>query len=257
MRTIVISNIKGGVGKTTTAVNVAYILARDGKKVLFIDSDFQMNATQTLGAKSGEGVATLYDALINKTDIKECIQHSRWDNLDIIASDDLISEAGVKLMMDTDGIFAMKDVISQVNDYDFVIIDTSPQTDIILRACLITADEIIIPVFADSYSASGMSRLTKEISAAKKRMNQNLHVAGILLCNVEKNTRVAGDMTEEYLKIADFLGTDLFKTRIKKDIKVSEAITRYGMPVVAWKPNCNASMNYEELVEELIEKGVV
>lgn len=261
MKTILISNIKGGTGKSTTSINLACILARESK-VLVIDADVQKNTTYALGGET-EGVGTLYDILVAdpKIELNKVIQKTQWENLDIIASDDLLSEAVISMQADTiKGLFAMKNIITRVTkerDYDYVVIDTNPQADIILRACMICADEMIIPVLADMWSLMGISRLSEEVSAVHEQLNPTLRVSGILLCNYEKSTNMGKDMGANYKEIAEAVGTDFFETRISKSVKVSEAITKHRLPVVAWKPSCTVSLDYDKWVKELKAKEII
>src|SRR5699024_9009601 len=187
MKIYVVANQKGGIGKTTTATALASVLSKKGKKVLFVDADKQGNSSDTYKAKI-EGVATLYDVLLDddRIEISEAIQHT--SNGDIVASDPLLRKADKILYDDIDGVFRLDDTLKKLNGYDYVVIDTNPSIDAILKSCLIACDEVIIPVTADRYALQGLSQLHEAITSIKRRQNTDLNIAGLLLIKYDKRT---------------------------------------------------------------------
>ena len=206
----VVANQKGGIGKTTTATNLAGILGKKAKTLL-IDADPQGNSTSTYEAKV-EDMATLYDVIIDseKLPIDEAIQHTK--NGDIVASDPLLVKAEKMLDGDVEGFYRLKDALDMLEGYKYIVIYTAPSLNILLYNCLIAADKVIIPVTADSYAMQGINQLYDTIMAVKRRQNRNLEIAGLLLVkysgrsNLDKSTKEAID------NHAKQMGTKLFKT---------------------------------------------
>lgn len=251
MKVYVIANQKGGVGKTTTATNVAGILSGKGKTLL-IDADPQGNSTSTYQAKV-EDVATLYDVIIDtdKLPLDEAIQH--LENGDIVASDPLLAKAEKMLDGDVEGFYRLKDAIDMLDGYDYVVIDTAPSLNVVLYNCLIAADEVIIPMTADTYALQGIKQLYDTIMAVKRRQNPALAIAGLLLvryggrANLEKNTR---NQIEE---LAKEMGTKVFSTAIRDCIKTKEAQEQKKL-LVQYAPKCSTMLDYMEFVEELLQE---
>lgn len=249
MTIFVVANQKGGIGKTTTATNLAGILGKKAKTLL-IDADPQCNATSTYGAQV-EGVATLYDVMIDeeKLPLDEAIQHT--ENGDIVASDPLLAKAEKMLDGDVEGFYRLKDAIDMLTGYEYIVIDTAPSLNVTLYNCLIAADQVIIPVTADTYSMLGISQLNETIMAVKRRQNRNLKVAGLLLVkyagrsNLEKHTR------EEIAARAQEMGTKLFETNIRECVKTKEAQEKNKL-LIDYAPNSNTCLDYMAFTEELL-----
>ena len=254
MKTYVVANEKGGIGKTTTALNLASILSKMGNKVLFIDTDRQCNSTDTYSAKV-EGEATLYDVILeeleSRTPINEAIQHT--DAGDIVPSDPLLRKADKILYDDIDGIFKLKEALNELNGYDYVVIDTPPANNSILQNCLVAADEVIIPLTADRYSIQGLSGLNATIQSIKKRYNQNLKIAGILLIKFNERSNLGKEVKDDLDEISNAMKTKVFNTHIRECIKVREA-QAMKKHLMDYKPNCTAAVDYVDFVKELTGK---
>jgi len=249
MTIFVVANQKGGIGKTTTATNLAGILGKKAKTLL-IDADPQGNSTSTYEAQV-DGVATLYDVIIDeeKLPLDEAIQHT--PNGDIVASDPLLAKAEKMLDGDVEGFYRLKDAVDMLTGYEYIVIDTAPSLNVTLYNCLIAADQVIIPVTADSYAMQGINQLNETIQAVKRRQNRNLKVAGLLLVkysgrsNLEKNTR------EEIAECAEKMGTKLFTTNIRECVKTKEAQEKKKL-LIDYAPNSNTCLDYIAFTEELL-----
>lgn len=252
MKVYVIANQKGGIGKTTTAVALASILHQKGKRVLLIDTDQQCNSTDTYGAQI-DNQATLYDVLLddNPVPLNDAVQHTEYG--DIVAADPLLSRADKVLDGDVEGYYHLQDVLSKLKNYDYVVIDTAPALNALLKNALITANEVIIPVTADRYAIMGLSQLTQTISAVKRRQNPGLHVAGLLLVAYSERTTLARETKESLQKIAKELDTKLFNTTISRTVKVSEAQSN-RVPLMYYAPNSTAGKDYLSFYDELMNE---
>ncbi len=252
MKIYVVANQKGGIGKTTTATALASVLSKKGKKVLFVDADKQGNSSDTYKAKI-DGVATLYDVLLDddRIEISEAIQHTC--NGDIVASDPLLRKADKILYDDIDGVFRLDDTLKKLNGYDYVVIDTNPSIDAILKSCLIACDEVIIPVTADRYALQGLSQLHETITSIKRRQNTGLKVAGLLLIKYDKRTNLSKDVEQSLQNIADVMNTKLFKTKIRESVKAREAQAQ-RMMLLDYSPNSTTANDYIDFTNELTEE---
>ncbi len=245
----VVANQKGGIGKTTTATNLAGILGKKAKTLL-IDADPQGNSTSTYEAKV-EDVATLYDVMIDaeKLPIEDAIQHTA--NGDIVASDPLLAKAEKMLDGDVEGFYRLKDALDELDGYEYVVIDTAPSLNVILYNCLIAADQVIIPVTADTYAMQGIDQLNDTIQAVKRRQNRSLSVAGLLLVkyagrsNLERSTR---DAIAEH---ATAMGTKLFATTVRECVKTKEAQEKKKL-LIDYAPKSTTCVDYQTFVEELL-----
>lgn len=249
MKVFVVANQKGGIGKTTTATNLAGILAKRAKTLL-IDADPQGNSSSTYQAQIKD-VATLYDVMIDsdKLPIDEAIQH--LENGDIVASDPLLSKAEKMLDGDVEGFYRLKDAIDELDGYEYVVIDTAPSLNVIMYNCLIAADEVIIPLTADAYARQGISQLYDTIMAVKRRQNSALKIAGLLLVKYAGRSNLERTTREEISGQAKEMGTKLFDTAIRECVKTKEAQEKKKL-LIDYAPKCNTMIDYMEFVEELL-----
>lgn len=249
---ITIANQKGGCGKTTTATNLASILAERGYKTLLIDADQQTNSSDTYRAQI-EGAATLYDLIVEDEaiDIAEVIQTT--DSGDIIAGDPLLREADAKLSKDLNGRFKLQDALEGLKDYDFIITDTAPSMGEVLYNCLIASDLVIIPVTADRYSLQGLSQLNETIKGIKKRFNKGLSIAGLLLVKYNGRTLLSKETSAALEQIAQEMQTKLFATTIRASTKAQEAQAQ-RTTLIKYAPNSTTAQDYNNFVDELIKE---
>ena len=257
MKTIVIANQKGGVGKSTTATTLASMLSERGYRTLLIDTDMQCNSTDTYRAET-ENVATLYDVILadenERIPISEAIQTTEYGS--IIASDQLLGNADTIIKNDAvNGIYRLQEALETISsDWDYVIIDTNPTLNSMIYNSLVAADEIIIPVVADRYALAGLSQLSGTIKAIKSRPNKNLKVAGLLLIKYKNQTKLGKQVREDLEKIASQMDTRLFNTTIRETVKVQESQVERE-PLIKYAPNSTACIDYSAFVDELLERG--
>lgn len=252
-KVFVVANLKGGIGKTTTAISLNQLLNRnnnEGNKSLLIDTDIQCNATDTFRANV-DGVATLYDVLLaeDKVPLEEAIQHTQYG--DIVAGDPLLNRADKILSEDVEGIYYLSDAIKSLKGYEYVVIDTAPALNEMLKSALVAADEVIIPLTADRYSIKGLSQLVQTVNAIKRRMNPKLKIAGLLLVAYTDRTTLGRDTKETLKGLAEKFGTKLFETTISRTVKVSESQSS-RIPLIDYDSKCTASKDYANFYKELM-----
>lgn len=252
MKIYCVANKKGGIGKTTTATNMATILTDRGFKTLLIDADPQCNSTDTFRAKTKD-IATLFDVLLDydePTSIQEAIQHTEIG--DIVASDPLLNEAETRFRNESgEEYFRLKDSLENLIGYDYVIIDTAPADNKLLKNCLIAADEVIIPITADRYGIQGLSELNHTITTIRKRNNPNLKISGLLMIKYKGRLRLTQEVIEGLTAVANQLGTKVFKTKIRESTATQQAQAQ-RTTVARYEPNNNTAVDYKEFIEELL-----
>lgn len=257
MKVITISNQKGGIGKTTTATNMAGVLAKRGCKTLLIDADVQRNSSDTFRAET-ENCITLYDVILEKEDARvsldDAVQTTEIGC--IIASDPRLADAETILQNDpVNGLFRLREAVEKSSaGYDYIIIDTNPSLGHMLLNALIASDEVIIPISADRYGLVGLADLSRTIGMVKSRPNENLKVAGLLLVKYRGQTTLAKEIRQTLYGVAEQLDTRLFDTVIRDTIKVGESQTARQL-LKDYAPRCTSAMDYEAFVDEYLAKG--
>lgn len=250
-RAVAVANQKGGVGKTTTAVNIAYDLAAMGKKVLLIDTDGQCNSTDTCRARV-DGVATLYDLLFEHEKPEECIQH--MEAIDVIASDKLLKNPETKFPDDAGRLFTMSGACEGIRQmYDFIIIDTAPTLGCMLSNALTFADEVVVPVTCDRYGMEGINDLYLTIDAAKRYTNPSLRVTGVLLNKYKERTTLCREISNALPEVLEMFGTKVFETKIREceDCKKAQSAR---MGIQEYNPECTTAKDYWMLCGEIIRR---
>lgn len=248
---ITISSQKGGTGKTTTATALASMMHEMGYKTLLIDADQQCNSTDTYRAEI-DGQATLYDVLLEDeaTAISEAIQQTEAGY--IVAGDPLLREADQKLKDDPAGKFRLQDALENLEGFDYVFIDTSPNMGEVLYNCLAASDCVIVPVTADRYSLQGLQQLNKTISGIK-RINPKLQIDGLLLTKFNSRTLLAKDAQKALEGIAVSMNTKLYETTIRNSTKAQEA-QALRTTLNKYAPSCTTAIDYKNFIAEFIKE---
>ena len=254
MKVIAVSNQKGGVGKTTTACNLAYGLKMRGKKVLLVDCDPQGNSSDTYRARIEDGYPTLSDLLFSEEPALDCIQHTEIG--DILAGDSILEDAETHLKGFTGYFRLKKRLTSLLPHYDYIIIDTPPNLGLLLQNALIAAEGVIVPVTCGQYALQGMSRFMDTVLDIKGQPNPDLEVLGLLLVKYSERTMLAREVTEGLPGLKERLGCEVFETKIhqRQEVENSQAAR---MPLHMYCPDGDTTHDYAQLIDELEKRGVL
>ena len=247
---ICVANQKGGIGKTTTATAIASILNEKKHKTLLIDADPQGNSTDTYRGVSKDN-ATLFDVILDLEDplpIMEAIQHTEIG--DIVASDPLLKEADTKFPSDGDEYFRLKEALEKLEGYEYVVIDTAPADNKLLKNCLVAANKLVIPITADRYAIQGLSDLNKTIATQKKRNNPNLEISGLLLVKYKQRQVLAKEVKTALEDIATKMNTKVFKTTIRESA-IAQKAQAARTTLIKYDPKCTTATDYNAFVKEL------
>lgn len=249
---ISLANQKGGVGKTTTTINLAASLATFEKKVLVIDADPQANATSGLGIDLKKIKMSIYECMIDDVPIEDAIINTNVKNLDIVSSRIDLVGAELELLQLEQRERVLEKILSTVKEkYDFILIDCSPSLGLITVNALTAANSVIIPVQAEYFALEGISKLLNTIKIIKSKLNPNLEIEGFLLTMYDARLRLANQIYEE-LKM--HFGSMVFDTVIQRNIRLSEAPS-YGLPALLYDAESKGAINHLQLAEELIKKN--
>jgi len=249
---IALANQKGGVGKTTTAINLAASLAALDKKVLLVDADPQANASSGLGIDVRTVKKSIYGCIIDQMEPEEAIVPSEVINLDILPSHIDLVGAEIEMLNLNEREKVLRNLLDKVrNNYDYIMIDCSPSLGLITVNSLTAADSVIIPVQCEYFALEGISKLLNTIKIIKSKLNPNLDIEGFLLTMYDSRLRLANQIYEEVKK---HFGDMVFTTVIQRNVKLSEAPS-YGQPVLLYDSESKGASNYMHLAKELIEKN--
>lgn len=246
---IAIINQKGGVGKTTTAVNLAACLGYKGKKTLLIDSDAQGNATSGLGIEKKDIHKSIYSCFLNTDDVENTIIETKYKNLFVIPSSADLSGIEIELAYEDNREQFMKSFLNKVKDkYDYILIDAPPALGLLTINILTAADSVIIPIQCEYYALEGLSQLTVSIKAVRKNLNPNLEIEGILPTMFDGRTNLSIQVLDELKK---YFSDKIFKSIIPRNVRLSEAPS-YGEPIIKYDITSKGAEAYLSLAKELI-----
>ena len=244
---VAIANQKGGVGKTTTCVNLAAYLALMGKHVLAVDIDPQGNCSSGLGIEKNALDYSVYSVLSGEARASQAILHTKIKNLDILPANIDLAGAEVELVSVPEREKVLKKMLSPLrNVYDYIIIDCPPSLALLTVNALTFADSILIPIQGEFYALEGLSQLMNTIKLAKRHLNQSLSVEGVVLTMYDARSRL--------VQIAKFFGNKVFATKIPRNVRLGEAPS-YGLPIMLFDPRCSGSIAYKNLAEEFLMRN--
>ena len=248
---ISVANQKGGVGKTTTTVNLSTILAKKGKKVLLIDTDPQGNATSGLGV-SKDVELSVYDILIGDTEFDETLQETAIKNLKVCPSNISLAGAEVQLVSMMSREQRLKTKLDKIKDqYDYVLIDCPPSLGLVTLNAFTASDSVLIPVQCEYFALEGLGQLLNTVNLVKKHLNKNLEIEGALLTMYDARTNLSNQVVKEVKK---YFEDKVYKTVIPRNVRLSEAPS-YGMPITVYDPRSKGAKAYEKFAKELLKNN--
>lgn len=246
---ISLANQKGGVGKTTTSVNLGADLASSGKKVLLIDADAQGNATSGVGIQKSSIKKDIYDILVNEEDITEAILPSVHDNLDVVPATIQLSGADIELTPQMARETRLLNALKAVKDnYDYILVDCPPSLGLITINAFTASDSILIPVQSEYYALEGLSQLLNTVKLVQKHFNPDLKIEGVLLTMYDARTKLGQQVNSE---VRNYFGDTVYQTVITRNVRLSEAPS-YGLPIIDYDPKSKGSELYMQLVKEVL-----
>lgn len=250
-RVIAVANQKGGVGKSTTAINLSACLAEKGKRVLIIDVDPQGNATSGLGVDKNSAETTLYELMLGEVEIEQVLVKNVIDNLDLIPSNINLSGAEIELLEIEDKEYVLRNSISQVRDsYDYIIMDCPPSLNMLTINALTASNSVIVPIQCEYYALEGLSQLIQTIELVKDRLNESLYIEGIVFTMYDARTNLSMQVVEN---VKSHLQQHIYNTVIPRNVRLAEAPS-YGEPVILYDSKSTGAESYRALAGEVMSR---
>ena len=251
-RIIAIANQKGGVGKTTTAINLSSCLAEAGERVLTIDLDPQGNATSGLGLEKDELEETVYEMMLGDCGLEECLQSEVQENLDVLPSDSNLSGAEIELLDVERKEYVLKQHLEKVKDqYDFILIDCPPSLSLLTINALVAADTVLVPIQCEYYALEGLSQVLRTVGLVRKKMNPSLELEGVVFTMYDARTNLSLEVVEN---VKNNLNEKIYKTIIPRNVRLAEAPS-HGMPINLYDSKSTGAESYRLLAAEVISRG--
>lgn len=251
IRTIAITNQKGGVGKTTTAINLSACLAEAGKKVLLLDADQQGNSTSGLGLNKNEISQTIYDVMLEQATLEEVKQSTCVEGLEVIPANINLTGAEIELIGKEQREYILKDALDKVkNKYDFIIIDCPPSLNLITINALTAADTVLVPIQCEYFALEGLEQLLHTVNLVKKRLNRHLNLEGIVFTMYDARTNLSLQVVEE---VKRSLGANVYHSIIPRNVRLGEAPS-HGLPIHLYDAKSKGAESYRLLAQEVINK---
>ncbi|XCP85541.1 AAA family ATPase [Roseburia hominis] len=251
-RIIAVANQKGGVGKTTTAINLSSCLASLGQKVLAVDMDPQGNMTSGLSVDKDGVEYTVYDLIIGEASIDQVLCREVFENLDVLPTNIDLSGAEIELLDVENKEYILRNEINKIRDnYDFVIIDCPPSLSMLTINAMTTADTVLVPIQCEYYALEGLSQLIRTIQLVKERLNEKLEIEGVVFTMYDARTNLSLQVVEN---VKDNLNQTIYKTIIPRNIRLAEAPS-HGLPINHYDPKSTGAESYMLLADEVIHKG--
>jgi len=252
-KVIAITNQKGGVGKTTTAINLAASLAANNLRVLLVDSDPQGNTTSGLGVEKTAELKTLYHVLLGGEEILPTILKTECEGLELIPADKNLVGANLDLVDTEEREFRLRSALAPIRErYDYVLIDCPPALDLLTLNAMMAADSVLIPIQCEFFALEGISQLIDTVDKIRESFQHPLKIEGILLTMFDERTNLTRQVAED---LRDFFGDEVLKTVIPRSIRLAEAPS-YGKPILMYDPRSRAAESYIKLAKEIIEHGI-
>lgn len=249
-KVIAIANQKGGVGKTTTTINLSACLAEAGKRVLVIDMDPQGNTTSGLGIEKDEAENTIYEVILRTVDIKDAIIKDIFDNLDIIPSNVNLAGAEIDLIDVDNREYILKDSLAEVKDnYDFIILDCPPSLSMLTVNAMTASNTVLVPIQCEYYALEGLTQLMHTINLVKKKLNKKLELEGVVFTMYDSRTNLSLQVVEN---VKDNLQEKIYKTIIPRNIRLAEAPS-HGLPINIYDKRSTGAESYRNLAQEVIK----
>lgn len=249
-RIMAVANQKGGVGKTTTAVNLATAMCAVGKKVLLIDLDPQGNASTGLGIRRATIRNSIYDVLFNEVPVQEAVLQTKVPGLSIVPSSVHLSGAEIELVTAERREFRMRQAVRRPLPYDYIVVDCPPSLNLLTLNALVATDTIVVPLQCEFYALEGLSHLVKTVERVRRHYNPSLEIHGVVLTMFDKRNNLSGQVANDVRK---YFGDKVYKTVIPRNVRVSEAPS-FGLPAIVYDMKCPGAEAYIHLASEVLKR---